>query len=152
MKRQFPHADYVRPPKKPVSKSRPPRKFNVESFVNKLFSIKPIKPIRSTRYEWERKKTIKQRSYDLKTEIIEAYGGKCECCGEANRGFLSIDHINRDGHKERKLNLYKHLKANGFPRDRYRLYCMNCNWGSRLTGVCPHSRLANALDMSVVNA
>ena len=29
-----------------------------------------------------------------KERIIEAYGGKCECCGESIFEFLTIDHRN----------------------------------------------------------
>lgn len=82
----------------------------------------------------------------LKKEIIVGYGGKCACCGESEPAFLTIDHIHRDGKSDREMfgshTFYQHLKANGFPIDRYRLYCMNCNWGSRLTGKCPHVKRA----------
>ena len=30
----------------------------------------------------------------LRTEVLMAYGGQCECCGITELGFLSIDHIN----------------------------------------------------------
>ena len=80
----------------------------------------------------------------LKELVIEAYGGKvCSCCGETELGFLQIDHIDGGGNAHRRsLNLagttFLHsLKKAGFPPG-YRVLCANCNWGRRLTGVCPH--------------
>ena len=78
----------------------------------------------------------------LKSEIVQAYGGKCVCCGESNPGFLTIDHIFNDGQEDRAKNgsgqtFYTYLRNSGFPKDRYRLMCMNCNWARR-NGVCPH--------------
>ncbi len=35
----------------------------------------------------------------LKTDVIEAYGGHCSCCGADFPGFLSVDHINGGGRK-----------------------------------------------------
>jgi len=82
----------------------------------------------------------------LKLLVVAAYGGKCECCGESIPEMLSVDHINGDGADERrkfslngKWNLYAWLKRNGFPKDRYRLLCFNCNRGAYMNGgVCPH--------------
>ena len=80
----------------------------------------------------------------LKAEIIAAYGGKCECCGEAHREFLTIDHVNGDGAAHRRAiggkgrRLYLAIKAEGFPKDRYRLLCLNCNISLGFHGYCPH--------------
>jgi hypothetical protein len=83
----------------------------------------------------------------IKAAIILAYGSCCKCCGEANRNFLTIDHIYNDGAKERKetkregLAFYRWLQKQGYPQDRYQLLCMNCNWGKRLNGRCPHKNV-----------
>lgn len=86
----------------------------------------------------------KQERLNLRHEVLKAYGGKCECCGESELEFLTIDHVFRNGSAERKalgrLSMYQYLKANNFPKHGYRAYCMNCNWGSRLTGKCPHKK------------
>ena len=80
----------------------------------------------------------------LKAEIIAAYGGKCECCGEAHHEFLTIDHVNGDGAAHRRAlggkgrKLYAAIKAEGFPKDRYRLLCLNCNISLGFYGYCPH--------------
>lgn len=75
-------------------------------------------------------------------EVLDAYGGRCACCGEATSAFLTIDHVNNDGAAERGLRtheLYAKLKRHGFPRDRYQLLCFNCNLGKHYNGgTCPH--------------
>jgi hypothetical protein len=79
----------------------------------------------------------------LRQEALDAYGRKCSCCGETAEQFLSIEHLNRDGRAHIKevgwgFAIYRDLKKRGWPKDNYTLYCMNCNWGSRRTGICPH--------------
>lgn len=82
----------------------------------------------------------------VRHEVYMAYGGyNCACCGETERTFLSIDHVNNDGAEHRRscrLNsgeqLYRWLKRNGFPSG-FQILCMNCQWGKRNNkGVCPH--------------
>jgi hypothetical protein len=108
--------------------------------------------------EWRRNDARKR-----KLKLIAAYGGKCACCGEKEMEFLTIDHIdgrgvhfrtNRDyesklseeTRKTRKVVIgdqiafFKFLEKNGFPKDDYRLLCMNCNWATGKWGYCPHQR------------
>jgi hypothetical protein len=82
---------------------------------------------------------------DRKIQIINGYGGKCECCGETNFEFLTLDHINGGGNKERTttakgFGLYRRLIKEGFPREGYRLLCMNCNFSLGKYGYCPHKK------------
>jgi hypothetical protein len=81
----------------------------------------------------------------LRDEAIEAFGGRCACCGETDRAFLTIDHVEGGGTRERKLRnafgrmLYRELKRLGYPTS-FRLLCMNCNFGRHLNGgICPHT-------------
>ena len=81
------------------------------------------------------------RDKNMRT-VYEAYGNKCQCCGEDNPLFLSVDHVNNDGYLERKAhtqgNLYSRIIRAGFP-DTYQLLCFNCNMAKRRNnGVCPH--------------
>ena len=40
------------------------------------------------------RRSMVQRTRDeLRAAVIAGYGGHCACCGEANPGFLTIDHI-----------------------------------------------------------
>jgi hypothetical protein len=82
--------------------------------------------------EWHKK---------LRLETLTVYGGKCACCGEKSYEFLSIDHINGGGNKERKENpnFYRFLKNRGFPPG-YRVLCHNCNQALGHYGFCPHNK------------
>lgn len=94
----------------------------------------------------------------LQREVYAAYGNKCECCGEDNLAFLTLDHVNNDGRKDRFPNgkrrcnvpIYRILKQEGWPK-RVRLLCYNCNCGRHYNnGVCPHKKVVGmALKMLV---
>ena len=82
----------------------------------------------------------------VKETVYQAYGGwKCSCCGETERAFLSIDHINNDGASNRRKHghvtgemMHRWLIRNNF-QSGFQVLCMNCNWGKRMNGnVCPH--------------
>jgi len=90
----------------------------------------------------------KQKAYEtaLKNQVYLHYGCKCACCGETIEEFLTIDHINNDGAKQRKKNFagrpfYQWIIRNNYPAD-LQVLCMNCNWGKRTNGVCPHKMSA----------
>lgn len=86
------------------------------------------------------KKCTSARASALKTEVMNAYGNKCECCGEKRFEFLSIDHVGNWGYKDQHRNratLYNHIKKQGFPGT-YRILCYNCNCSIGLYGYCPH--------------
>lgn len=84
----------------------------------------------------------------VRQETFAAYGGMCVCCGEQILGFLTIDHIFDDGAKHREeiglkgksgTPLYRWLRSQKFPKDRYQILCFNCNCGrARNGGICPH--------------
>jgi len=76
----------------------------------------------------------RKRIAEIRQETIHAYGGRCVKCGESDSIVLVIDHINDDGHSDRKINghhggwsMYVKLKKAGWPKDRYQLLCHNCN-------------------------
>ena len=74
---------------------------------------------------------------------MDKYGGVCKCCGESNVVFLSIDHINGDGAKERNETqmvsgrLYKFLNKNPVDK-KYQVLCYNCNLAKGDRKECPH--------------
>jgi hypothetical protein len=94
------------------------------------------------------------RSQKLKETILSHYSGgvpKCACCGEQNMAFLSIDHIEGGGNKQRHelkrgggRSFYRWLRDNGYPSG-YRVLCMNCNSALGLRGHCPHGVLPDDL-------
>jgi len=80
----------------------------------------------------------------LGDEVIKHYGGKCICCGEAIREFLSIDHINGGRGKKKEPNLsgwmfYYWLKRNNYPKG-FQVMCYNCNLAKGFYGKCPHKK------------
>lgn len=81
----------------------------------------------------------------LRKEVVKAYGGVCVCCGEHRWKFLTLDHPDGNGQKDREQHrmqvgqLYAWIKDQGYPKGYYRLLCMNCNWVRRYD-VCPHEQ------------
>lgn len=79
----------------------------------------------------------------LRHKVINAYGGKCKCCGLNDETILTLDHPNNDGGEHRRQlggtqKVYMWLIRNGFPPG-YRLLCWNCNSGRKCAGgICPH--------------
>ena len=100
-------------------------------------------PTKEQRSQWD--KAAYKR---LKALVLNTYGGKCECCGETEPAFLTLDHIDGKGaeHRRRIANgnrcagqrVYQWLKNNDFPKDNFRLLCFNCNCARHHTGKCPH--------------
>jgi hypothetical protein len=90
----------------------------------------------------------------IRKAVFDAYGGeRCACCGETERKFLTLDHINNDGAADRMKiagkrtasgwTTYRYLHSKGFPPG-YQVLCMNCNFGKRMNqGVCPHKVRCN---------
>lgn len=91
--------------------------------------------------EWHKKD-----AQNAKTDCMNAYGGKCVCCGESELTFLTIDHINGTSLKKNQsyrlgTSLYKWLRRNNYPRDNFRILCCNCNYSCGFFGYCPHGNL-----------
>ncbi len=85
---------------------------------------------------------ITQRRREQRAQVMTALGSECQCCGETTPVFLTIDHVQNDGAKDR--GLHRHLMISriikeGIPRERYQILCWNCNSAKHLLGCCPHS-------------
>lgn len=91
----------------------------------------------------------------LKLAMFDALGQCCNCCGETHPDFLSLDHINNEGSsfraskRERILGdktksywneqqIYRLAIREGWPKDKYQVLCMSCNFAKGHFGVCPH--------------
>lgn len=83
---------------------------------------------------------------ERKIRVLQAYGGRCACCGEANLGLLTLDHVQGDGaahrrelrHGKTSIRIYHWAEENGYP-DKLQVLCWNCNSGSwHNKGTCPH--------------
>jgi len=83
----------------------------------------------------------------IREAVFDHYGNwSCVCCGEKERAFLTIDHVNNNGAEDRRngqgggINFYRWLFANNMP-DGFQVLCRNCNWGRHVGGgVCPHKK------------
>ena len=84
--------------------------------------------------------------YQLRSEVIQAYGGACYCCGESIAEFLTVEHTKNDGKAHRSRSgscVYADLRRRGFPRDEgIEVACYNCNLGRRRRPECPHHKRA----------
>jgi hypothetical protein len=94
-----------------------------------------------TRVEEKRK----AKFWQARLAMIAAYGGKCTCCGVSEPQFLTLEHLNGGGRKERRKFsnraglLYLDLQKRGWPSG-YTVLCFNCNSAKGHYGVCPHAR------------
>jgi hypothetical protein len=89
-------------------------------------------------YQRNKDKTAKYLSEyreKIRLEMIEAYGGKCQKCGESDPIVLVLDHINDNAAQEKARNkhnggykMYFFLRRNGWPKDEHQLMCHNCNF------------------------
>lgn len=82
----------------------------------------------------------------LRSQVINHYGAKCQCCGESRYEFLTVDHINGGGTKHRQSvgdsskAVYKSIIRSGFPSS-IQILCFNCNCGRQVNGgICPHQQ------------
>jgi hypothetical protein len=79
-------------------------------------------------------------SHKIRNEFLDMYGGRCECCGEIEYVFLTIEHVKGQigiKRKETGKNAYKKALSNYRP-DLYKILCMNCNSATRFGRICPH--------------
>ncbi len=83
--------------------------------------------------------------------MLDAYGNSCACCGETEQEFLQLDHIHgggrahlreliRNGKGGAGVTLYRAVRFEGYPKDKYRLLCSNCNFVRKNGRSCPHER------------
>ena len=61
-------------------------------------------------------------------KIILMYGPKCECCGEIQMAFLTIDHCGKGTHKDRLSPLLEYRRILREHPDDIHIVCMNCNY------------------------
>ncbi len=102
--------------------------------------------------QWQRDNPERQAEFQrnshrkLRQEVLNAYGGKCACCGETQYEFLAIDHIDGNGAAHRRENklakgtaFYYWLRREDWPEG-FQVLCHNCNQAKGWYGQCPHSQ------------
>ena len=93
------------------------------------------------------KQYYREQHQNLKRAMVNAYGGSCECCGEPEIEFLSLDHVEGRGGEHRKAagggtKIWRQLRDSGWPKTceygRLRILCLNCQGATRNGKSCPH--------------
>jgi hypothetical protein len=114
-------------------------------------SISAKKKAKEYRKRYRESNKIKIRAYSLsyqnkiKKEVMDVYGGKCRCCNEDKLEFLTLDHTNNDGRKQRKelgiygIAFYYWVRKQNFP-SYLQVLCYNCNCAKGHKGYCPHEK------------
>jgi hypothetical protein len=109
---------------------------------------------RSTKKNPERYRRMKKYMYHrwVETTRLATLGHysnqnyKCACCGQSERDFLVIDHIDGHGNQHRKeifgspqagYRFYDWLIKHGYPLG-YQVLCYNCNASKGKHGKCVH--------------
>lgn len=92
---------------------------------------------------------------EMREMLFKHYGDKCSCCGESEKIFLTLEHLNNDGAFHRKqvrsmnpVALILDLRKRGWPEQGYTILCFNCNLGkAKNKNICPHvqKRIENVL-------
>jgi hypothetical protein len=113
-------------------------------------SIKRSRAKRPDYYRDQKRRNQILRRARIRDTVMSRYSNgsiKCVCCGETERDFLTIDHINGGGGQHRVAifgdrwtagaRFYNWLVANGFPPG-FQLLCMNCNFSKGKHGRCVH--------------
>jgi len=100
----------------------------------------------SSRYVIAHRQELRDRAVAtrerLRGEVIEAYGGRCNCpgCHVLHAELLTVDHVNGDGHHRQNRrstrDIYRLIKRLGFPPD-YQLLCGSCNLAKADRDKCP---------------
>ena len=130
------------------AKARTYYKQNRELMLLKAANFRKRHPDKSKIYYQNNKERFlnysRNRSKIKRLEVIAHYSnGKncCNCCGESIYEFLSVDHINGGGRKDRRLHrgrdFYLWLIRESFPKG-FQILCHNCNMAKGLYGECPH--------------
>jgi hypothetical protein len=91
---------------------------------------------------------VKTQSHALRIKVIDNYGSKCSCCGEAQIQLIEIDHVDNNGAEHRKqIGSHSDTLCRWIIRENYpttiQLLCANCNQAKKKFGICPHKEKPN---------
>lgn len=93
------------------------------------------------------KRWTRKWSQKVKREVLDYYGSICACCGVTDIEFLTLDHIQGGGRRDREqirregASFYRWVRDN--KPDTLRVLCWNCNASLGMQGYCPHDKLCS---------
>lgn len=119
---------------------------------NYYHNHKYVSKLRRMKYYNKNKSIISEKqkikNKEIKIQALSYYSGhppKCQCCGERQLEFLTLDHVNDDGKQEReRLKLFGSGFYNWVVKNKpnnLQVLCYNCNLGKRVNGRCPHKNV-----------
>ena len=86
----------------------------------------------------------RSRYRELRSDTIEKLGGVCVCCGESEKKFLTIEHVNGGGRQHRAdrgtSGILRDIRDSGYDQEMFKVLCYNCNCSKGRWGYCPHQR------------
>jgi hypothetical protein len=125
-------------------------------------SVKRTRAKRPEYYREQKRKNVIKTRRRARQAVLEHYSNgtiSCACCDEGEEEFLTIDHVEGNGGKERTAlfgrrdtggyRFYAWLIRNHFPTG-YQVLCMNCNFSKRRGNVCAHKRRLGELAGNLV--
>ena len=118
-------------------------KAKVESAMRNLTKVQEYQRNHYQENKEAKQKRRKELCDAERNKFLELYGGKCECCGESQKLFLAIDHVQgQKGITNKETGIKAYRKANKkLDKTMYRILCHNCNFATRFDGsVCPHQQ------------
>ncbi len=73
--------------------------------------------------------------------VLDLYGGKCACCKEGKKNFLTLEHVLGGGSAHRRAKgspyaFWKSVFEEGLCPDKYSVLCYNCNCSRGFYGYC----------------
>lgn len=91
-------------------------------------------------YRKRQRESARNRLRKYRLEAIQHYGPNCECCGESEPRFLSLDHSHgKENKKETGSSFLSWLRVRGWPEvPGLRVLCWNCHLAKDFYGGCPH--------------
>ena len=137
--------------------NKPLTEFNLNQFYCKICKRSYLRAWykrqpndKKNQYRWSEDKPgqnarRRKRVFDLKQEMISAYGGCCACCNESEIRFLTLEHVNGGGNEHRRKfskasRTWLDLKRRGWPEGHI-ILCWNCQMAKTHYKVCPHKEV-----------
>ena len=89
----------------------------------------------------KRKQVTADQNRKRRQKFLDMYWRECKCCWEKIEQFLTLEHILRDWHEERKkywTGYMYQIAIKEYRPDRYEVLCYNCNNAKWRYWKCPH--------------